>query len=186
MEGLALHTNIHRLQRVQSLSGRNSLSLWLRSLLLTAKSHLAELLGHAAHIGRRVACCRWLVASCSAICWLSIRRLLHRDLGALVSIAWLLVARLWLLLGVSISSCWSSAVAWGGGLRSCCSRVCARTKLECLSRVCTLLLASWLWCRRSLIVSLLRAIIMLSVLGVLCLILVALRRVALWVCHAGR
>lgn len=156
MEWLALHAQIHRLQRVQS-----HLQLWgLRCLLLRLRSshvHLLELICDALHtlltrslvaLLRRLVSCLW-----SAILWLTVR-LLRLTIGWLL---WLLHIRitvlrllrhtirrlLCLLLGVAIC-CWRrlplARIRRAARLLPTKSGIRACTKLVCLPSVAVPLL----------------------------------------------
>ena len=142
----------------------------------SSHSHLRELLGHALYagldrggllgvsrVGRVVArlpvCCRL------AICRLLLRR--RRVYVARLTICWLLghtVGGLCWLTWVSKCACgWDGGLtAWrgGGGQTS----ICARTKVECLTGVCSLLLATGCWCGGLLLCAILLLAVLLAVL----------------------
>jgi hypothetical protein len=143
---------------------------------LSSHSHLRKLLGHALYAGldrcgllgvsrvsrvvaRLAVCCRL------AICWLLLRR--RRVYVARLTICWLLghtIGGLCLLTWVSKCACgcggWLTAWRSGGGQTS----ICARTKVECLSGVCSLLLATSCWCGSLLLCAVLLLAVLLAVL----------------------
>jgi hypothetical protein len=174
VEWLALHADVGRNQRVQPLGGLRDRRLGLLRRL-SSHSHLRKLLGHALDAGldgcgllgvsrvsrvvARLAVCRRL-----AICRLLLRR--RRVYVAWLTVCWLLghtVGGLCWLTWVSKCACgWCWLTAWrgGGGQAS----ICARTKVECLTGVCSLLLTASCWCLGLLLCAILLLAVLLAVL----------------------
>ena len=174
VEWLALHADIGRNQRVQPLGGlRNRLRRLRR---LSSHSHLRELLGHALYAGLdrcgllRVSRVGRVVARLAVCCRLAICRLLRRRWVYVtrLTVCWLLrhtVGRLLCLLTwVSKCACgcgrWLTAWRGGGSQTS----ICARAKVECLSGVCSLLLATSCGCSSLLLCAILLLAVLLAVL----------------------
>ena len=160
VEWLALHADVGRDQRVQSLGGlRDRLRLLCR---LSSHSHLAKLLGHALNAGLRcgllgVSRLSRVIASRLAVRRLAICGLLLRRRVCVtgLSICWLLwhtIGGLLLCLLGWVSVCASCdcdrCIAWRNGGQA---SICARAKIERLTGVCSLLLATSCWCRSSLL-----------------------------------